>query len=132
MGKLRIGKGDAAVLMDDTMDLIYRRAIEQAQPGLLPILEREISALHASAAVQWPVKTGTSKAALDSGVRLMGAAKIEAFLVNTADHSPYIRANNLGKKSAYQVLIKNPGIKLGPVLAEMLGDQLARTLLGKG
>ncbi len=132
MPKLRIGSGIASVTMDDTMDQIFRRAIDNAQPGLLPILEAEIGKLYASAFSQWPVKTGISKAALDSSVRFIGSDKIEAVLFNTADHSLYIRGNNLGKKSAYQELIRKPGIKLAPVLGELLADKVSRVLTGKG
>jgi len=131
MGKLRIGKGNSAIVMDDTMDEIFRRAINSAQPGLLPILERAVSDLERSARSEWPVKTGTSRDALESGVRFIGSTALEAFVVNTADHSPFIRANNLGKKSPYQVLIRRPGIKLGKELAETLGDKLARVLTGQ-
>jgi hypothetical protein len=116
--------------MDDTLDQIVRRAINNAQPGLLPILEAEISKLHSNARASWPVKTGTSRDALDSGVRLVANNMLEAFLVNTADHSPYIRGKKLGGKSPYQELIRKPGIKLAPKLADMLGDKLARTLTG--
>tara|TARA_R110000824_G_scaffold123456_2_gene281342 strand:+ start:2808 stop:3206 length:399 start_codon:yes stop_codon:yes gene_type:complete len=131
MAKLRIGRGKSAIVMDDVMDQIFRRAIDNAQPGLLPILERAVSDLERSARAEWPVKTGTSRAALDSGVRFIGSTGLEAFVVNTADHSPYIRANNLGKKSPYQVLIRRPGIKLGKELADTLGDKLARVLTGQ-
>lgn len=131
MGKLRIGKGKASIVMDDVMDQIFRRAINNAQPGLLPELERAVDELELAARSQWPVKTGASRAALDSGVRLIGSTGIEAFVINTADHSPYIRAKNLGNKSPYQVLIRRPGIKRGKELAETLGDKLARILTGQ-
>ena len=128
MSKLHFSAGAASITMDDTMDKIFRRAVENTQPGLIKILESEITKLGENAAAKWPVKTGYSKALITSGVRLRGMQALEAFLANSAEYAFYIKGDNLGGKSAYQTLIRKPGLKLAPHLADLLADNVARAL----
>tara|TARA_R110000796_G_scaffold3882_1_gene14847 strand:+ start:140 stop:535 length:396 start_codon:yes stop_codon:yes gene_type:complete len=128
MSKLHYSAGAASITMDDTMDKIFRRAVENVQPGVVKILESEIATLGAHADGKWPVKTGKSKALLAYGVRLLGMDHIEAFIANSADYAFYIKGKNLGGKSAFQTLLRKPGLRLAPHLADLLADNAARAL----
>ncbi len=131
MAKLRYTSGDASVVMDDTLDRIYRRAINDARPGLLPVLDSEAARLGADAIGQWPVKTGRSRAAIVSGVRVMSNDRLESYVGNTSPYVVYIKGRAQGGKSAWQELIRKPGLASVPRLLERLADTMGDVLGGK-
>ena len=117
--------------MDDTLDRIFRRAIDQARPGLLPVLEAEAQRLGENARAEWPVKTGRSRAAIVYGVRVVGGDGLESFVANTAAYVFYIKGRAQGGKSAWQELIRKPGLASVPRLLEILGNAMGDVLGGE-
>jgi hypothetical protein len=132
--KIRYGRGSAAVLMDDTMSAIVRRAIETTQPTVLRRLEREAAELHAEAYGRWPVKTGISRAALEHGIRIVPPNGLEAFVgVDTvaAPYAFFIKAE-AGGKHTWTEVVRKPGLARAKKLAQELGRALLDAYRGRG
>lgn len=118
--------------MDDTLDRLVRLAITNSRPGLLPVLEAEASRLAANARADWPVKTGRSRNSIVFGVRVRSDDRLEAFVGNTVEYVYYIKSRALPRsRSAWQELIRKPGLAAVPGLLDRLGDAMGDVLGGK-
>lgn len=134
MGKLTFGDSRATVTMDDAFDALVRQAIDVTLPGMVGKLEETASALEANARAAWPVKTGTSKAALTSDVRLApDYSSIRARVACEVDYARYIVSPRIksGSGSAFVELLRKPTEAAGAALAEELKQVMSDTL-GKG
>lgn len=134
MGALTFGDARATVAMSDEFAALVRQAIDITMPGMVDKLEETASALEANARASWPVKTGTSRAALTSDVRLApDYSSIRARVACEVDYARYIVSPRIksGSGSAFVELLRKPTEAAGAALAEELKDVMASTL-GKG
>ncbi len=134
MGKLTFGDSRATVTMDDAFEGLVRQALDETLPGMVDRLEQTASDLEANAVARWPVKTGRSKAALTSEVRVApDYSNIRARVACEVDYAKYIVSPRIksGSGSAFVELLKKPTEAAGKALAEELKDVMATTL-GKG
>lgn len=122
MGKLSFGAGSVRIQMDDTLDRIYRRAIDKLAPGLLPAVETAIDDLHADAYAAWPVKTGRSKEALEHLTSVSPDNKvIRGTITDDVPYARFIKAKSLGGKSAFVELLRKPLRERAKELVKVLG-----------
>lgn len=133
MGKrLSFGTGSVRVVMDATLDDIYRRSIERVAPGILGVIESAIDDLHADAVAKWPVKTGRSKAALQAlTVVSPDHASVRGTITNNVKYARYIMAKNLGGKNAFVELLRKPLRARAAELATVLGRVTTDALKGR-
>lgn len=132
MGRLTFGDSRATVTMDGAFEGLVRAALDETVPGMLSKMEATAAALEADAAAKWPVRTGKSKAALTSEVRVApDYGSIRARIACEADYARYIISSKIksGSGSAFVELLRRPTEAAGKVLAEDLKQVLASTLV---
>jgi hypothetical protein len=136
---LRYGNGNVSIEMDDTLDRLYRNAIERAAPGVLERIEAETKAIHDEARRQWPVghprdpaRRGRahSREQLSWGASIKGN-QIVGWVRNTAPWSPFIRPTKLyGSTTAFREWLQLPARKAARKLVKELGPVLTRKMTG--
>ena len=121
--------GDSAVRvrMGDAMETMFRRALDQAAPGLLAEIERSTRALYESARDEWPVKTGRSRSALEWGVRVEGDGRVAGFIRNPVPYLIYIRRKK-DHKNPWITLVRQPAHRDADRLALAIAPMLRREL----
>jgi hypothetical protein len=121
MGRLRFGTGGVRVVMDDTLDQLYRRAIERVAPGVLRRIEDATADVYASARAAWPVKTGRSRDGLEHHVTVSpDQTSVRGSITNPVKYARYIKAKKLDGKSAFVELLRKPLRARAADLAEVL------------
>lgn len=129
--KLTFGSGGTRITMDDTLDRIYRRAIERVAPGLLTRVELAIAEVYDEARQQWPVRTGRSRDGLQRHVTIApDGARIVGSITNDVDYSRFIKARKLGGRSAFVELLRKPLRRRADELSTVLARQAASSLRG--
>lgn len=131
MAKLTYGSGGTRITMDDTLERIYRRAIEKVAPGILTRMEMVIAEVYDEARQQWPVRTGRSRDGLQRWVTVTpDGMRIVGSITNDVDYARYIKAKKLGGRSAFVELLRKPLRKRADDLSTVLARQAATSLRG--
>ena len=128
---IRYGTGKHSIEIDDGIEKMIRRVIDDAFPGVADAIERTTDELYQDAFDAWPVKSGRSKAALTQTLTIDGDT-IRRTVLNPAKKAggfPYVFAIRTkqqdGDENLWGLLIRKPGRKAGELLAEELGPVLA-------
>ena len=129
MGRLKYSQGSITIEMDETMDRLVRRAIDQAAPGVLERVEADSRAVYTDAHKRWPVVTGRSRAGLTHEV-IVSDTEVRGRVSNPVDYAFYVRPKKLyGASTAWSAWVQQPMRKAANKLAKELGP-LVRRLLG--
>jgi hypothetical protein len=107
---LTVRDGRATVTLDDGLERIARRAIDEALPGVLELLEREGAAVLEDARAQWPVRSGRSRDGLAVRTVLdLGKGEVVVEIVNAVEYAPWVRpAAWYGSTTAWARLVRDP------------------------
>jgi hypothetical protein len=123
--------GPATVQISDALERLVRRAAEQAQPGVLRMVEDERDFVLQGARRGWPEKTGRSKAALEAETRLEpGATGVRASIRNDVDYVRFIKARNLKGANPWTVTVARPMRRALTRLSKELAPAFRRKLGG--
>lgn len=129
--------GPAKIRVSDTLERLTRAAVEEVYPGVLPQVEKAVRDLVADAAATWPVKTGVSRAGLDTEVRYdAGKNTISVHAVNDVPYAIFVRPKAWhGATTAWQRLVRGPMVALRKRVMTTLGPKILEILragAGKG
>lgn len=130
MARLQYGDSHLRVTMDDTLDRLFRAALEDLAPGLVPEMERSAEAVYSSAHEAWPVKTGRSKAALGRSVFVTDKSTVRASVFNSIDYAKFVKPKSIGGESAFVELLRKPLQKEATRLIGALGPAAKAALTG--
>jgi hypothetical protein len=133
MGKLSFGTGSVRVEMDDALERLARRALEDVAPGLLPAVEETVARLESEATDKWPVRTGRSRDGLGHYVAITPSGdQVRGSLINTVDYARFVKSSKkgLGGRSAMVELMRKPVQAAAKVLAQELGAVAAKVVRG--
>lgn len=132
MGKLKLGRGKVTVEVDDDLDRMLRRGLEETAPGVLTGLEDIATEVGRSAQMRWPVKSGRSRAAFGFGARLPRKDLIEGYIDNDATNNgfSYIYAIKPrgGGRSIWSTMVRTPMKRRGEQFAEDLGPNIQKLM----
>jgi len=130
MARLRYGAGIATIEMDDTMDQLIRRAIENVQPGVVAKIEAATKAVAEDCERRWPVKTGKSKAGFDWYVAVtQDGTRIRGVIQNPVPYTFYVRPSQLfGGTTGWAEWVQRPMKAAAAKLVDELGPQIVRDL----
>lgn len=135
--RLRLGRGSNTVIIENGLDDMVRRFLEDTIPGVLPRMEAEAEDLYNAAQAKWPVKTGRSKAAMNWWIRFPRPDpldRIEAFVgfepgEPGSKYAHLVKGRKDDGKQSWRVHLLRPaqerGEKLGTDIAAMVADILA-------
>lgn len=118
------GRGTMQVEVDDGTERLVRAALEQTAPTVVREIERRVDQVIADARSAWPVRTGRSRAALVSGLRLPDADTVEGFVRNDVDYAFYIKGRQQGGKSTYVELVRKPMRRAADDIVAELGQAI--------
>lgn len=132
MARLTLGSGSVSVTIDDGFSDLLRRALDHTIPGIVDRLEATADRIYYDAYNRWPVKTGTSRAALGREVQIApDYSSIRARVYDTAPYAKYIKPKDLGGKSAFVELLRRPTEAAGAELVADIRDVIEQTLEGR-
>lgn len=123
-GGLVFGKGRATISVSPGLQQHVEMMLRTAAPRTMEKLRQVTGELVDSAAKDWPVKTGKSKAGLNSVVRLVGNGVVEGVVSNREKYAFMITlpggAAWAKRLHVWSELVRKPGAKRAPELAEAL------------
>jgi arginyl-tRNA synthetase len=126
LGSLRYGNSSASIEVSDDLSGYVREALRRSTDGISEKLDEAAKDVYKHAVSQWPVKTGTSKAAMEQGLRFDGDT-VEAFVGNDVPYVWYIRTDGVHQWTEH---VRKPfDERTGPLL-EDLGDEVLAALRG--
>lgn len=132
MARLRFGSGSVRIEMDDTLDRIYRRALDRVAPKVVERIEDATEEVFDVAQIDWPVRTGRSRRGLQRFVAISSDhAHIRGTITNDVVYARFIRARNLGGKSPFVELLRKPMRAKAKELAVVLATDTANGLRGR-
>jgi hypothetical protein len=128
---LRVSEGGVTFSVDSGVEDLVRRAIEQASPGVVAAVEKEVRLVAEDARDQWPVKTGRSKAGLTL-TTIVSTDDVRARIYDDVPYVFYIRPTDLGgKKTAWNTYVQIPMRTAAKHLAEdILGPAIVAAIRG--
>ena len=131
MGRLKFGSGSVRVEMDDTLDRLYRRALDKVAPGVVARIDEATSAVFDAAVGAWPVRTGRSRAGLEHHLTVASDhTTVRGTITDAVEYSRYIKARKLGGKSAFVELLRLPMRERAKALAAVLATETRANLIG--
>jgi hypothetical protein len=128
--RLRIRSGGALVDLDDGTAAFVERAIRTAHRVVVTEIEQATGAVHDSAAVKWPVKTGDSKAALEWGLQMPTTSRVQGTISNDVGYAYMIKGKAQSGRSTWQELVAKPMLAASKVLVNKIEDELRQAARG--
>lgn len=124
--KFVTGKGKARVELDDGG--LFDRWSKSIAPNTRAAMDTEIERILADAREAWPVRTGKSKAALESAIRVIDQWQFTATITNDVPYAKLIRSLKIetGTGSAYVELLRKPINAAAPAVADALAAEIAQ------
>lgn len=131
MAKLRYSEGSVSIAMDDTLERLVRRALDEAAPGVVDRITAETAEVHRLAVSRWPVDTGRSKAGLREEI-IVSPDSVRGRIMNDVEYAPYVRPRwTYNTTTAWSVLVQRPMRAAAERLVKTLGPVLRRALEGR-
>lgn len=151
MSKIRVSAGVATIEISDSLGRYIHHVLDNVAPGIRQRLGKVVNDLESYAVDNWPVgsdKDGHSIDKFETGLRLVGSSKIEAYILNKAPYAYMIKSqkgilndrssanindkskHGQGGKNAWSELVRKPGLKKQTLLVEQLTGDLIK-LAGK-
>lgn len=158
MGRITYKSGRTTVSMSDDLERMIRRTLDKAAPTLIPVLEATTSTIEAKAEDVWPVRSGKSKAGLESETRITSDSVSGVLLdkegytykikfPNRVSHTAQEEAEtwarhrrhltdapsaDLQGKPAWNTLIRDPVRKAAKDVAQECGAEIKQLMALKG
>jgi hypothetical protein len=130
--KYKSGNGKAEVELEGEALGLVDRMLRGAPARVADTIESAVADIAANARERWPVgpakKKGThSRDEIENYLRV-GGDSIEGVVINAADYAIYVRSwkNGLLGKSAWQELIRKPGLDMASFIAKDIAADLIR------
>lgn len=135
---LRIGSRTSSIQVDGDLERFVREVIDATAGEVAKRFEAEAEAVYRAARRDWPRKgdprhpraTGRSKAALETGLRVLdGGEALEGYVLCDVPYAKWIMTRRHGKVG--NALIRRPMAKAGKAITRDLGDDIVRVTRAK-
>lgn len=137
MQRLRFGAGSVSVEMDDTLERIYRRALEDVHPGLLDAIQGEVEPIYRDVLKRWPIGKERPDRPYHSISRFRQAVTItpdhstvRGTITNDAPWARFVAPVNLWGRNGFVELLRKPMRKAHRRIATKVAKQAAERLAG--
>ena len=123
--------GKITVELDDTLEQLLRRAVEQARPGVLQQMEERTDEALAEIVAAWPVKSGRSRAGFRRETTF-GPDFVTTRIVNRVDYARFVRPREFfGVTTGFARIVRPAMRRAANVLVRELGERVAANLEGR-